>query len=265
MGTNEHLHGYLARIGLAGTLRTDLPTLAAIQQRHIATFPFENLNPLLGLPVQLDADWLYHKMVVGGRGGYCFEQNLLLRNMLAELGFRTRILLGRAGPGGGVVVGRTHLVLLVHLNGTDHLVDTGYGGLVPTGPLRLEPGLVQHTPNEDYRLLAAEDEYRLEVSLPGQWRRLYEFSLQKQEMEDLEVANWYTATSPASRFTRGLLAARAEGNRRFTLDRRSLSVYHPGQEPEKRELHSLDEMQEVLTETFRINLDGLQGLDKLMA
>lgn len=263
--STDHLKGYLARIGFHGSPKADLSTLAAIQQKHVATFSFENLNPLLGLPVELDADWLYHKMVEGGRGGYCFEQNLLLRNMLEAIGFAPRILLGRAGPGGDTVVGRTHLVLLVPLGGTDYLVDTGYGGLVPTGPLRLETGLVQHTPNEDYRLLPLGDEFRLEINLLGQWRRLYEFSLQKQLLEDLEVANWYTSTSPASRFTRGLLAARAEGDHRYTLSQRTLAVYHPGREPEKRELDSLDEMKEVLTETFRINVEALTGLEKLMA
>lgn len=260
----DHLHGYLERIGFTGTPQADLPTLAAIQQRHIATFPFENLNPLLGLPVELDADWLYHKMVQGGRGGYCFEQNLLLRDMLAHVGFQPRILLGRAGASGGPVAGRTHLVLLVPLNGQQYLVDTGYGGLVPTGPLLLQPDLVQHTPNEDYRLITLEDEFRLEINLLGQWQRLYEFSLQKQLMEDLEVANWYTATSPASRFTRMLNLARAESDRRYTLARRTLSVYKPGQEPVKRELATLEEIKDVLTEKFRINLDGLSGLEKLM-
>ncbi|HMN05240.1 MAG TPA: arylamine N-acetyltransferase [Flavobacteriales bacterium] len=261
----DHLHGYLERIGFTGTPQADLSTLAAIQQRHIATFPFENLNPLLGLPVELDADWLYHKMVQGGRGGYCFEQNLLLRDMLAHVGFRPRILLGRAGASGGPVAGRTHLVLLVPLNGQQYLVDTGYGGLVPTGPLLLQPDLVQHTPNEDYRLITLEEEFRLEINLLGQWQRLYEFSLQKQLMEDLEVANWYTSTSPASRFTRMLNLARAESDRRYTLSGQTLSMYLPGRAPEKRTLATLDEMEQALRHEFRINLDGLSGLEKLMA
>ena len=43
-----------------------------------------------------DPDELAAKLVDGGRGGWCFEQNLLLRGALDELGFRTT---GLAGAG----------------------------------------------------------------------------------------------------------------------------------------------------------------------
>ncbi|GAB1398426.1 hypothetical protein MASR1M65_32060 [Saprospiraceae bacterium] len=43
---------YLARIAFEGTPVADMRTLVQIQQKHIASIPFENLNPLLGIPVQ---------------------------------------------------------------------------------------------------------------------------------------------------------------------------------------------------------------------
>ena len=50
----------------------------SIIARHTEAIPFENLNPLLRWPVRLDPASLEEKMVRGGRGGYCFEPNLLL-------------------------------------------------------------------------------------------------------------------------------------------------------------------------------------------
>src|SRR2546429_5728860 len=89
------LDGYFQRIGYTGERRARLNMLRAIHVRHPEAIAFENLNPLLKWPVRLDAPSLQQKLVRDGRGGYCFEQNLLLSHVLTGLGFKvTR--LGRA-------------------------------------------------------------------------------------------------------------------------------------------------------------------------
>ena len=72
------LDAYLKRIGYTGDGRPTLATLQAIHLRHATAIPFENLTPLLHQPVRLDLASLQHKLIQSGRGGYCFEQNLLL-------------------------------------------------------------------------------------------------------------------------------------------------------------------------------------------
>ncbi len=255
---------YLERIGLRARPRADLATLRALQARHVATIPFENLTPLLGLPVPLERPRLFEKMVRHRRGGYCFEQNLLFEDVLESVGFEVRGLLGRAGIE-GTPVGRTHMVLLVTLEGSGYLVDVGYGGLVPTAPLRLELERVQETPNEPYRLVEHEEGYRLEVSLGEAWRRLYEFGLERQTQADYDVANWYTATSPRSTFTRTLVAARAEPGRRSTLRGRVLTTYRRGAEREERALASLDALEDALESEFGIELDAVGARERLGA
>jgi len=59
---------YLARIGHTDPVRADLATLQAIHARHAAAIPFENLAPLMGEPVRLDAASLEDKLVRRGRG-----------------------------------------------------------------------------------------------------------------------------------------------------------------------------------------------------
>src|SRR3954447_6785751 len=87
--SDPRLDGYLARIGYAGPRDATLTTLQAIVWHHVTTIPFENLDPFLGRPVLLDPDAVHAKLVDGGRGGYCFEQNGLLRTNLERLGFST--------------------------------------------------------------------------------------------------------------------------------------------------------------------------------
>src|SRR5205085_3429182 len=146
------LDAYLARVGYDGPRAPTLDVLRAVHLAHAQAIPFENLDPLLRRPVPLDAEALQAKMVRGGRGGWCFEHNLLFRHALTALGFRTTALVGRVlwnmtvAP--GAVTSRSHMLLVVHLDEGDHLADVGFGSLTLTAPLRLVPNDEQPTPHE---------------------------------------------------------------------------------------------------------------------
>ena len=85
---------WLRRIGHNGPRDPVLATLRAVIAAHTATIPFENIDVLLGRPPKLDLGSLQRKMIAGGRGGYCFEQNALLLGGLTALGFRVTGLIG---------------------------------------------------------------------------------------------------------------------------------------------------------------------------
>ena len=89
------LASYFERIGYAGAYPVTLKTLEDLHFRHALTIPFENLNPFLGWRVGLDGESLQRKIIHDGRGGYCFEQNLLFRLALQELGFQVTGLAAR--------------------------------------------------------------------------------------------------------------------------------------------------------------------------
>ena len=81
--------------------------------------PVENLDPHRGVGVSLTIDALEQKLVAGGRGGYCFEQNLLLKAALDALDARAEMLLARvrwaASP--NAILPRAHMVLRVESDG----------------------------------------------------------------------------------------------------------------------------------------------------
>ncbi len=112
------LDAYLDRLGYAGPHTPSLDTLEALHALHPAAIPFENLNPLLRWPVALDAESLQAKMVAGGRGGWCFEQNTLFRHALQSLGFSVSSLGARViwnTPPDSPIGPRSHMLLLVDL------------------------------------------------------------------------------------------------------------------------------------------------------
>lgn len=72
------MKAYFDRIGYRGKAEINLETVKALHALHPEAIPFENIDPLVGVPVELSLDRVFKKLVEQGRGGFCFEQNILL-------------------------------------------------------------------------------------------------------------------------------------------------------------------------------------------
>ena len=257
------LDAYLARIGFTAQRRPTLDTLEAIHALHPAAIPFENLNPLLGWPVALDIESLQSKLVSGGRGGWCFEHNTLFRHALQALGFSVTSLAARvlwnAAP--GTPIGpRSHMLLLVDLNGLPYIADVGFGGNVLTAPLRLEPDIAQSTPHEPHRLLPLDNGFVLEASIGGAWQPFYRFTLEPQFHADYEVSNWYLCQHPSSFFRQILMTARAMPEARYALRNNELAI-HRKDGTEKRTLADAAAVRSCLITDFGLQLAESADLD----
>ena len=147
---------YLRRLGFAAPPPPTLDTLRQLQPRHTAAFAFESLSTLLHRPVPIDLPSLERKILHDGRGGYCFELNRLYLALLRQLGFEARgitarVLLGRPED---AWTARTHFLALVTIDGVPLISDVGFGGMTPTGPLRLDTDEPQPTPRRALSRLA---------------------------------------------------------------------------------------------------------------
>ncbi|MDQ1391096.1 MAG: N-hydroxyarylamine O-acetyltransferase [Acidimicrobiaceae bacterium] len=266
MAKGEHfdLDAYLERIGYRGGRTADLATLQAIVVGHCRHIAFENLDPFLHRTVGLDMASLQAKLVGGGRGGYCFEQNLLLIHALATLGYRTTGLAARVlwnRPSDGPPPPRSHMLVRVQLDDGPHLVDVGFGGLTLTGVLRLEPDVEQETPHEPFRLQPIGDEFVMQAKVGGRWQSLYRFGLGEAFLSDYSVTSWYLCNHPESPFATGLMAARVDEARRYALRGHELAIHHLGGASEHRELASPIELMRTLETDFGLNLDALGDLE----
>jgi N-hydroxyarylamine O-acetyltransferase len=261
-----HLDRYCARVGYAGPREPSLAVLRALHQRHAEAIPFENLNPLLGLPVPLDAASLERKMLDEGRGGWCFEQNWLFQRALEAIGFEVR---GRAarvvwGTPEGPVGARSHMVLEVAVEGRAWLADVGFGGVTLTGPLDFESREPQDTPHEPFRLNQSGDgDYLLAVQLE-QWTPMYRFRREEQLLPDYEVASFYLCHHPDSFFRRDLVAARAFTGGRFALRNNLLAVHRLGEPVERRLLTTPAELKGALERQLLLTLPDHPGLTGLL-
>jgi len=261
------LGSYFERIGYRGERAATLDTLRASIARHTEAIAFENLNPLLGRPVPLDAAELEKKLVRDRRGGYCFEQNLLLGHVLQALGFAVSGLAARVlwNVPESVTPPRGHMLLRVELEGTTHLADVGFGGLTPTAPLRLESDFAQSTPHEPFRLLTAGTEWVLQAMLREEWRPVYRFDLQPQQLPDYEVINWYLSNHPGSRFVANLVVARPTKDGRYALLNNEFTAYRRDGTSERRSLGTVAELRVALEERFLLRLPDWPDLDARLA
>jgi N-hydroxyarylamine O-acetyltransferase len=261
------LDAYFRRIGYTGPRTPVLETLRSIHLQHALSIPLENLDPLLRRTPRLDLASLEQKLVHARRGGYCFEQNLLLSHVLQRLGFKVTGLAARvvwnAPP--GLVRPRTHMLLCVDLEDGRYVADVGFGGLTLTAPLRLATDIEQPTPHETFRLVGADGGFTLEARLQGAWKALYRFDLQPQFLPDYELSNWYVATHPESHFTFVLMAARPGPGCRMALSNNQLTLYRGAAPPEQRILNGPHELRAVLQETFGLSLADAADVDALLA
>lgn len=251
------LDAYCARIGYRGSVAPTIETLRVLQERHPAAIVFENLDVLLDRGIDISPAAVDAKLVEGRRGGYCFEHNSLFKRVLMATGFEVEGLIARVrwmAPAGAPPQPRTHMALRVSVDGQSWLADVGFGGCVPTAPLRMDTTAPQPTRHETYRILPFGDGWLVQARLGEEWEPLYELSPEPQLDVDYELPNWFTATHPSSHFRHNLSVARTTPEARYTLADRRLTIRRPEGEVERR-LLSADGIEQALSETFGLPVD----------
>ena len=229
------IDAYFNRIGYGGSASPTKATLDRIVELHTRTIPFENFDVLLGRRIQVDAASVEAKLVGQRRGGYCFEQNTLLLHVLLGLGFDVRPISARVRyqKPRDLTPPRSHLCLIVRIDGEDWLADVGVGGLSLTCALRLVLDEPQETPHDTRRLVSAGDWRSMDQRAPDAvlyhqarlgeaWEDVAEFTLETMHPVDVEMANWFTNMHPQSHFRDRLTVARSTEEGRLTIVNREL-------------------------------------------
>lgn len=268
------LQAYLDRVDYRGRTAPTLETLAGLVAAHVRRIPFENLDPLMGVPViDLSTEALTAKLVARRRGGYCYEHNNLMYDVLRALGFEVKRLAGRVvwmSPDGldGPPRPQTHQALAVRVpeSGDRYLVDVGFGGQTPPAPIPLVPDAVAQTSHEPFRLREHGDggALVLETLIGERWRPLYILGMAPRPLIDMQVGSWYVSTYPESNFVVGLSAAVVTDDARWNLRGRNLAI-HAGGRTERVRFDDAAQVCAALTDRFGIDLAGLGDVEAKVA
>jgi N-hydroxyarylamine O-acetyltransferase len=244
----------LARIGYSGQVTPDITTLRALQLAFLLKVPFENLDIHLGREITLNPEGIFDKIVRKGRGGVCYENNIMFYELLRALGYRVGYLSARIVKGRRVGPEYDHMVLLVALD-RDYIIDVGRGAY-PREPLPLDGAVTSSSEDCYYKV----GRHGMDYALYGRrsrsdWSAHFIFSAVPRARSEFECMNRYHQTSPASPFTRRRLATIATSGGCVTLIDRRLSITD-GADRRERELGSEAEYRQGLKRYFGIELDG---------
>jgi N-hydroxyarylamine O-acetyltransferase len=218
------INGYLRRINYNnGLVYKNLATLRELLQHHVFAIPFETLDIHNQIPILLQTDFLFRKVILDKRGGYCYELNVLFHQLLSLCGFHVTIVAGRLLHSYGYGREFEHMALVVELQGRKWLVDAGYGDFSLT-PLAIAPGEIQGDGRTWYQIIdpvlvdgrsylgaakwnAAHQDFRIG----------YIFTLEPRSLADFASMNEFHQTSPESHFTRSLICTLPIAEGRITL------------------------------------------------
>lgn len=247
------LAAYLRRVEYEGPLEPTEDVLRALHLAHATHIPFENLDILLGRPIRLDLASLQAKLVDGGRGGYCFEQNGLFAAVLEAVGFAVTRLAARVRYGATAVLPRTHMLMLVRCDGRSWIADVGFGAEGLLLPVPFGTGEVSRQYGWSYRVVPEGAEWVLQSLHGDGWSDLYVFTLEPAHPADYEMANHFTSTYPESRFRRGVTAQLAAPGVRHILRGGEL-VVDDGSTVTRRPIADAADLAAVLAESFGLRL-----------
>lgn len=249
------LQAYFDRIGFAGAARPDLATLRALHRGHMMAIPYDALDVQLGRPVSLDPQAAFEKIVVRGRGGWCYEMNGLFGAVLAEVGFKVTRMAGAAVRElRGDFMKASHLVLLVEaadLPGGPWIADVGFGD-GPLEPFPLREGPMSF---DGY-------EFRLEILDERWWRfhnhefggaKSFDFVVEPADPAALQAKCDWLHGDPNSPFVQNLICQRYRGGEIVQLLGRTLKRIE-GRQKRERLIESAEDLMQVLAVDFGLEV-----------
>lgn len=212
---------YLERIGmeLPENVVPDSAFLRELQFAHCTHIPYENLDIIRGIPLSLDEDDLFRKVVEERKGGFCFELNGLFAWLLRQLGYKVTEYAARYLRGESGIPMRRHRVLKVEAEDGVWCCDVGIGEVCPRYPVRLTEGVEQPQLGECYRF--DRDDFLGWVLMDlhkGEWRRFYSFTEEPQLPQDYDALCVYCEKSPKSPFINAEMFSLKTPAGRITLD-----------------------------------------------
>jgi len=226
--------------------------LQQLQKNHMYYVPFENLDVMRRVPIYLNLETIYEKIVTNKRGGYCYEVNGLFQWLLEAVGFDTYLVGATVmRPTGEFAKKNTHVGIIVTLD-QPYLVDVGFGNS-QLQPLTLD-GQTFTDVSGTYKVKQLDDiTYDLMRIHDNAWRTLYRFQLKEMSLSGFHEGVVYNQVSKNSSFTHADLITKPTETGRITLRDHTLTITYHGEKTEQKLTPS--EKTETLRKTFGIYLD----------
>jgi N-hydroxyarylamine O-acetyltransferase len=247
---------YLERLKLdfTGKIEPTVEVLLILQKAHLLNIPFENLD--IHYNKIIDLKNTFDKIIVNGRGGFCYELNGLFFELLKSIGFNVKLISARGFDNyKGFGPEFDHMAILATINSIKFLVDVGFGEFT-LHPLSIELNKLQSDPRGNFIIEEYEENYLIvkkENSSNFTFTPEYIFTETERELNDFnEMCNYHQFDSN-SHFTRKKLCTLPTLNGRITVTGTILKIKNNDEVIES-EIKNDAELNKILMKYFNISL-----------
>lgn len=217
MENKEIVKRYLYTLDIDFEIKT-LEDISKLIKAHLKTFAFSSLKVLLKENISLDLNEIFENIVLRKRGGYCFEHNKLMFEVLKELGFDVSFYLARVINNTDNIPPQTHRFTLLKLNSIDYLIDVGIGFRTPSIPVKFgEETSISHL-GIKYKIVKNDDKtYSMQLLEKGKPFNATKFDLNRCYEADFEMGHYYSHKNPNAIFVNNLVISLIQNNIIYTL------------------------------------------------
>ncbi len=251
---------YLRRLHTEPAKALDKQYLDSLIYSHQCDIVFENLDIcLFHKPISLGIRDIFQKVVLGGRGGYCFELNALFTRLLEDLGYTVYPCMCRITRGKEFLPPILHRGIIALLGDELYFCDVGYGGPMPPGAVLIEDGHSATLHGEDFHIRRKDSYWWILSRTTSQGVRedILEFYTMPQEDVDFLALNGYCSKSPASVFTqKTFINVRTASGSKSILRDTFTCVEHG--ETVQRVIRDEEEFYQILRCHFGISIAGMR-------
>ena len=249
------LDNYLKRLNTVRPEKCNVASLDALIQAHQANVPFENIDIFdCHLPISLNTEDLYDKIVIRNRGGYCFELNALFMSALKACGYDAFACESRVTWRRDIVGPILHRQTLVNIDDELYVCDVGLGGPQPGFALKVEDGFTKSINEQTYRIVKKDYFWSVQNKTDEDWENSVEFQLIKSDEVDFIPLNYYCYASENSFFVnRRVVNLKTEKGNKSIGD--NIFVINDGETHTEKIIENSKLMAQILSEHFGINDD----------
>ncbi|WP_338473327.1 arylamine N-acetyltransferase (plasmid) [Niallia sp. XMNu-256] len=226
------------RIGIPENESIPFEALDNVLEKTAKSIPFENLCIIENKTNDITKENLINKILVKKEGGLCYELNSIFYFFLIENGFNSVLARGVIYENAiqeFLILGRTHVTILITHQKQTYLIDTGFGGNLPLKPVPLTGETITSN-NGDFRIRKLESEhgdYVLEMKLKHKdtdWKIGYAFDSKKPIIDVSEFNDIQTiiAEHQESPFNKKPLITRLTTRGSLTLTNNSFTQWIDG-------------------------------------
>jgi N-hydroxyarylamine O-acetyltransferase len=244
---------YFERIEYRDNAVLTAGVLKALQKNHLLRIPFENLDIHYKVPIELNLESIFEKIVIRRRGGFCYELNSLFHELLNSIGFNVKMISARVFDQKQQIFSPEfdHLAIIAKIDSTDYLVDVGFGEFA-FSPLNVELNTIQIDERGSFRIDKYDDlYYKVAKQVGKEWVPEYMFTLKKRDLSQFRDMCHYNQTSSLSHFTQNKFCSLATEKGRVTVTGNKVKITE-GDGVTELPLNSEEEFLNALEKYFHI-------------